>query len=306
MKKVRSLLCLLLALVLMAGFSGCVKEISGADSYVSPSPAPENVNASFVAAVVSAGGTENGEITAAFTARFDQWGLEDIARVAEVRSAETELSALEPSVIVAVGALTEGQRAAIEAEGVPVLALGCEAFARSAGALGTVPEAQLLEVILQACPALERLGLLYDGADASAAGRAAAVKALCESQSIAVTEGDAAETLEDAQAVYTPGAADAGSLGLPWFTEDPEQLKNGALCAVAVDREWMGRAGADIIAALAAGELLENVQAPAPELLVTVNRDAAAALDLELPGELLDTAVLYEAAASDPTPAPAQ
>lgn len=164
-------------------------------------------------------------------------------------------------------------------------------------------------------PAMSNLGLLYDPSCSLGTAAIQAVKNYCGQLEIAVTEGQVsgagevkdkmAELCSQADAIFSPmdstvgaSAQDAAKVAQdakkPWYVSTEDVVQQGAVAGISIDYSEAGEKAADMAVQLVAGKSIS--QLPVHSFSggrVSVNQSAAAALGLEIPEEVLETANFY-------------
>lgn len=236
MKRILSLVCLILALLLATGFlSGCSKQVDDQEEDASsqvtePTPAPKETGPYRIGLVQYEEYAPYDKAREAFISRLEEWGFDDSKVQVDYQNAGGDADKLEKickqfvddrdSVVVAIS--TPAAEAAVKAcagAGTKVVFLGSDEGLEGIGdtvtGVAALSAAQAaLNLALEIDPSLKAVGILYDPTCPLDKDYVQAVKDYCAQQEIECIEGPAAESKEvkekmealcqQADAVFSP------------------------------------------------------------------------------------------------------
>lgn len=174
------------------------------------------------------------------------------------------------------------------------------------------PVGRQLDLILEAMPQLETLGVIYNAGETNSVVLVDILKAACAERGVRLREAtidnssgvtQAAQSLVGrAEAVYVPvdntvvSALESAvkvctEADLPLFAADVDSVARGAIAALAIDYYKMGVQTGDIVARVLGGA--ETADMPVEtirDLSLHVNPGAAEAMGITLPGSIMNRA----------------
>ncbi len=181
------------------------------------------------------------------------------------------------------------------------------------GTSDLVPVTAAVDLALRVDPDLKTFGLLYSSGESNAVANAQEAKAYLESKNIEVIEGTVSNTseiqqvatslCEKADAIFSStDNAIAQNIAVvteatrkakvPWYVGADSMVQDGGLAAIGIDYTELGHMNADMAVEILEGKPVSEVPVFTFETYDTyVNEDTLAALGVELPQDVLDSAV---------------
>lgn len=181
------------------------------------------------------------------------------------------------------------------------------------GSSNLVPVDKIFEVAETLTPDVKNYGILYNTGEANAVNTVASAKQYLDKNGYTYTEAtvtntsevqQAAESLAEkcdaifipidssVQAAMTQVTSIATDAGIPVYGSSPVMVQDGALATVSTDDTEVGALAAELAAEYFAGTPIEEIPAQAvSEFIVVVNSATAAALNIEIPQDILDSGV---------------
>lgn len=184
------------------------------------------------------------------------------------------------------------------------------------GTSDRIPVTAAVDLALQADPNLTTFGLLYNSGESNSVNAAEEAKAYCEEKGLTVVEGTVSNTSEiqqvattlcdQADAIFTStDNSIAASIAVvveatrnsktPWYVGADSMVQDGALAAIGINYEELGRQNADMAVEIMEGKAISEVPVYFFEEYETyINQTTLDAMEITMPEDVLAKANFFK------------